>query len=117
MDKGPDASEDPTRDRTQPIRGIDPSDAPRIFALLYTRLACLTLIDSTPLAAQEVTKETVPGIVNLARAETTVACSGAIKVEAVPEIKKMGFVSIKPISTGISLLICLEHQEIGCLLI
>jgi hypothetical protein len=30
---------------------------------------------------------------------------------------RTGFVSIKPISTGMSLLICLEHQEIGCLLI
>ncbi|PNY23149.1 Uncharacterized protein TCAP_06900 [Tolypocladium capitatum] len=34
--------------------GVDPRDADRIFSLLYTRLACLTLIDSTPLAAQEV---------------------------------------------------------------
>ncbi len=47
------------------------------------------------MAAQQVTKETVAGITNLARLETTVACSGAIKAaEAVPEIKKMGFVSI-----------------------
>lgn len=45
--------------------------------------------------AQQVTKEAVAGITNLARLETTVACSGAIKAEAaVPEIKKMGFVSI-----------------------
>ncbi|WZH48222.1 hypothetical protein QYS62_009391 [Fusarium acuminatum] len=34
--------------------GIDPTDYKRIFDLLYTRLACLTLIDATPLAAQEV---------------------------------------------------------------
>lgn len=34
--------------------GVDPHDAKRIFDLLYTRLACLTLIDATPLAAQEV---------------------------------------------------------------
>jgi trafficking protein particle complex subunit 12 len=34
--------------------GIDPMDHKRIFELLYTRLACLTLIDATPLAAQEV---------------------------------------------------------------
>ncbi|POR37728.1 Uncharacterized protein TPAR_02057 [Tolypocladium paradoxum] len=34
--------------------GVDSQDADRIFSLLYTRLACLTLIDSTPLAAQEV---------------------------------------------------------------
>ncbi|KAM5354497.1 hypothetical protein ACJ41O_001144 [Fusarium nematophilum] len=33
---------------------IDPTDSKRIFELLYTRLACLTLIDATPLAAQEV---------------------------------------------------------------
>lgn len=33
---------------------VDPHDAKRIFSLLYTRLACLTLIDATPLAAQEV---------------------------------------------------------------
>ncbi|KAL7792103.1 hypothetical protein V8C37DRAFT_380768 [Trichoderma ceciliae] len=32
---------------------IDPQDANRIFGLLYTRLACLTLIDATPIAAQE----------------------------------------------------------------
>jgi hypothetical protein len=34
--------------------GVDPRDAKRVFELLYTRLACLTLIDATPLAAQEV---------------------------------------------------------------
>ncbi|KEY72328.1 hypothetical protein S7711_01010 [Stachybotrys chartarum IBT 7711] len=33
---------------------VSPHDARRIFELLYTRLACLTLIDATPLAAQEV---------------------------------------------------------------
>jgi uncharacterized protein (TIGR01244 family) len=45
--------------------------------------------------AQQVTKESVPGITNLARLETTIACAGAIKADvAVPEIKKMGFVSI-----------------------
>ncbi|OLN97195.1 hypothetical protein CCHL11_02119 [Colletotrichum chlorophyti] len=33
---------------------VDPSDYHRIFNLLYTRLACLTLIDATPIAAQEV---------------------------------------------------------------
>jgi uncharacterized protein (TIGR01244 family) len=42
----------------------------------------------------QVTKETVPGIRNFARLETTVACAGAITPDVVPEIKKMGFVSI-----------------------
>ncbi|WYZ42644.1 hypothetical protein EsH8_VI_000343 [Colletotrichum jinshuiense] len=33
---------------------VDPSNHQRIFNLLYTRLACLTLIDATQIAAQEV---------------------------------------------------------------
>jgi uncharacterized protein (TIGR01244 family) len=41
-----------------------------------------------------VTKENVDGIVNFRRLETTVACSGAIKPEALSNIKKMGFVSV-----------------------
>jgi uncharacterized protein (TIGR01244 family) len=45
-------------------------------------------------AQAQVTKDTVPGITNLARVETTVACSGAVTPSAVSEIKKMGFVSI-----------------------
>jgi uncharacterized protein (TIGR01244 family) len=57
---------------------------------------CLVVISSAALltAAQQVTKETIPGVTNFARVETTVACAGAVKVEAVPEIKKMGFASI-----------------------
>ena len=49
---------------------------------------------TTPVRAQEVTSQTVDGITNLHRIETTVACSGAIKATAVPEIKKFGFASI-----------------------
>ncbi|MGD1211229.1 MAG: sulfur transferase domain-containing protein [Candidatus Acidiferrales bacterium] len=49
---------------------------------------------AAPARAQEVTKETVEGITNFHRLETTVACTGAIKPDAVPAIKKMGFVSI-----------------------
>ncbi len=49
---------------------------------------------ATPVRAQEVTKENVDGITNFHRLETTVACTGAIKATAVPEIKKYGFVSI-----------------------
>lgn len=57
-------------------------------------VALAVLAGTSPGLAQEVTKETVPGIRNLARLQTTVACAGAITPEAVPEIKKMGFVSI-----------------------
>jgi uncharacterized protein (TIGR01244 family) len=47
------------------------------------------------LAAQEVTHEAVPGIRNFARVGTTVACAGALDpVDAMPAIRKMGFVSV-----------------------
>jgi protein tyrosine phosphatase (PTP) superfamily phosphohydrolase (DUF442 family) len=45
-------------------------------------------------ATAQVVKENVPGIRNFARVESTVACAGAITVDAVPAIKKMGFSSI-----------------------
>ena len=57
--------------------------------------AILASVVFVSLSAQSrVTKETVPGITNFARVETTVACAGAVKAEAVPEIKKLGFSSI-----------------------
>ena len=56
--------------------------------------AVLAAVWICPGSAQQVSKETVPGIRNLARIESTVACAGATDAEAVPEIKKMGFVSI-----------------------
>ena len=44
--------------------------------------------------AQEVTKDQVAGVRNFARLETTVACAGATSSEAMPEIKKLGFVTV-----------------------
>ena len=58
------------------------------------RVLALTLAMGAGVAAQKVTKETVAGVNNFVRLETTVACAGATKAEAVPEIKKMGFASI-----------------------
>src|SRR5687767_5095770 len=49
---------------------------------------------AAPAPAQQVTKETREGIKNFSRLETTVACAGAITSDAMPEIKKMGFVSV-----------------------
>ena len=49
---------------------------------------------STAGAAQQVVKEQVEGIRNLARIESTVACAGAITPKAVAEIKKMGYGAI-----------------------
>lgn len=42
----------------------------------------------------QVVKEQVPGITNFARVETTVACAGAVKPEAIAALKKMGFASV-----------------------
>lgn len=45
-------------------------------------------------AQTQVVKETVPGINNFARVETTVACAGAITPASVAQIKSMGYGSI-----------------------
>lgn len=55
-----------------------------------TAVGCLITTPAFP----QVVKDTVPGITNLARVESTVACSGAITPESVPAIKKMGFNAI-----------------------
>jgi uncharacterized protein (TIGR01244 family) len=65
---------------------IPTARVPFVAALLIAALA--------PLAAQQVTKETVSGVTNFSRLETTVACGGATAAESLPEIKKMGFASV-----------------------
>ena len=57
-------------------------------------LVAVLLAVAVPVSAQQVTKEAREGIKNFARLETTVACAGAITSDAMPEIKKMGFVSV-----------------------
>jgi uncharacterized protein (TIGR01244 family) len=42
----------------------------------------------------QVTKESVAGVTNFARVETTVACAGATTPEALAGIKRMGFASV-----------------------
>lgn len=54
----------------------------------------LAVCAAAVVAAQSVTKQEVAGVRNFARLETTVACAGATSAEALPEIKKMGFVSV-----------------------
>ena len=51
-------------------------------------------------AAQGVTREQVAGISTFARIDTTIACGGATKAEAIPELKKMGFKSIINVRRG-----------------
>jgi protein tyrosine phosphatase (PTP) superfamily phosphohydrolase (DUF442 family) len=57
-------------------------------------LLVAAMLGGRPAAAQQVTKQSVPGVTNFAKLETTVACGGATTPEAVPELKKMGFASI-----------------------
>lgn len=64
------------------------------LALSFLVLAVSAASASLYAQASKVTKETIPGITNFARLETTVACGGATKAEAVPAIKKMGFAAI-----------------------
>jgi protein tyrosine phosphatase (PTP) superfamily phosphohydrolase (DUF442 family) len=61
------------------------------------RPAALTVLCglvTAPAGAQQVNKDQVPGIRNLARVESTVACAGAITPGAVAEIQKMGYGAI-----------------------
>lgn len=61
---------------------------------LITSVTVLAACAAAAVAAQTVTKPEVAGVRNFARLETTVACAGATSAEALPEIKKMGFVSV-----------------------
>ena len=62
--------------------------------LIVVGLISIAWLAATPARAQEVTKQTVEGITNFSQIESTVACTGAVKTTAIPEIKKFGFASI-----------------------
>ncbi len=62
--------------------------------LIVGLLTAGVILGPTPSSAQNVTRPEVAGSRNFARLETTVACAGATGPEALPEIKKMGFVSV-----------------------
>src|SRR5262245_30816486 len=61
---------------------------------LFAIFALVLCVGSMANAQVQVTKETVPGITNFSRVQTTIACAGATTPEAVAEVKKMGFASI-----------------------
>jgi uncharacterized protein (TIGR01244 family) len=60
-------------------------------AILVTAFVCGLI---APTAQAQVTKESVPGITNFARVETTVACAGATTPAALTEVKRMGYASV-----------------------
>jgi protein tyrosine phosphatase (PTP) superfamily phosphohydrolase (DUF442 family) len=66
----------------------------RLQALFVVAFFVMAFLGANAAGAQQVTKLTVPGAMNFAKLETTVACGGATTPEAVPELKKMGYASI-----------------------
>ena len=64
----------------------------RLRLLVVT--GCLVGICAAAPYAQTVSKVSVPGVTNMARVETTIACAGATTPAAVAELKEMGFASV-----------------------
>src|SRR6185295_11367202 len=59
-----------------------------------TMAVCVAAFGIAAVQAQQVTKESVPGVTNFARVDTTIACAGATTPEAAAGLKKMGYASI-----------------------
>ena len=60
----------------------------------YAAISVLVLASVVTAAAQTVTKETLPGVTNFAKLDTTIACAGATTPAAVAGLKQMGYASI-----------------------
>jgi uncharacterized protein (TIGR01244 family) len=54
----------------------------------------VAVFTTTSLFAQQVTKKEIAGISTFAQVETTIACGGATKPEAIREVATMGFKSV-----------------------
>lgn len=61
---------------------------------LFLRTSLVLTLSATALYAQNVKKESVPGVTNFARVESTIACGGATTPAAFTELKKMGYASV-----------------------
>ena len=61
---------------------------------LVLSVAVIAITLTAGVASAQVTKESVPGIANFSRVETTIACAGATSPAAVATVKKMGYASI-----------------------
>ncbi len=64
-----------------------------------------------PAAAQDVTRESVPGVTNLSRLETAVAFSGTIQAAALPAIKEMGYISVINLQEASEAVANVEEEE------
>src|SRR5437762_2797829 len=71
-----------------------PTIAP-IMLKRYALVVALALaIGGATLAAQTVTKESLPGVTNFAKLDTTIACAGATTPAALAGLKQMGYASV-----------------------
>src|ERR1700738_5134675 len=61
---------------------------------LPAAIVAICALTGSASADAQVTKEQAPGVTISARVETTVAGAGAVKPEALAELKKMGFASV-----------------------
>jgi uncharacterized protein (TIGR01244 family) len=64
------------------------------YILFAVALILAVSLAAVPARAQQVSTETLDGVRNFKRLETTVACAGAVNATAVADLKKMGFASI-----------------------
>jgi len=62
--------------------------------LIRAGLAVTIAVSAITLTVAQATKQTVPGITNFTKLESTIACAGATSVAAIPEVKKLGYNSI-----------------------
>ena len=92
----------------RPSSGKNSPMRPR-FSIALALLTSVWIAD--PAAAQDVTRDTVPGITNLSRLETAVACSGAIQAAAVPAIREMGYISLINLQVATEAVANIEAEE------
>jgi len=65
----------------------------RILRLSFTIVAAGGLMVVT-VSAQQIVKKDIPGISTFAQLETTIACGGSTRPDAIPELGRMGFKSV-----------------------
>lgn len=61
---------------------------------MYSAIVAGLLVLPGSFASAQVQKGVVAGVTNFSKVETTIACGGATTSAAVPELKKLGYVSI-----------------------
>ena len=63
-------------------------------------MAAALIAAASSVAAAQVTRGEIDGVMNYARLDTSIACDGVIRPEAVVEIKRLGFKSIVNLRTA-----------------